>query len=124
MMPEIIFSKPEIHSKGWGKEIWIQNNGLYCGKLLYFNKGASFSMHYHLNKIETFYVLSGSLELEHFDLNNADRKSNILQEGDVIDIPLGTPHKVRALTDAVIIEISTHHEDSDSYRIEKGDSQK
>jgi hypothetical protein len=33
--------------KGWGHElIWVTNDK-YCGKLLKFNKGAKFSMHFH-----------------------------------------------------------------------------
>ena len=123
-MPEITIKQPEKHIKGWGAEHWISNNELYCGKLLEFNEGSSFSMHYHLNKTETFYVLKGSLKLEFFNLETADRKALQIKSGDVIDIPSGTPHKLTALENSVIIEISTHHEDSDSYRIEKGDSQK
>ena len=36
--------------KGWGKEIWLANNNKYCGKILKFNAGSKFSMHYHVDK--------------------------------------------------------------------------
>ena len=39
--------------KGWGEELVIENNELYCGKILRFNGGCKFSMHYHMNKDET-----------------------------------------------------------------------
>ncbi len=39
--------------KGWGYEIWITNNEKYCGKLLCFEEGKKFSMHYHMIKDET-----------------------------------------------------------------------
>ena len=42
--------------KGWGEELIIENNEMYCGKLLIFKKGCRFSMHYHLIKDETWYV--------------------------------------------------------------------
>ena len=45
--------------KGWGEEIIIENNEMYCGKLLKFKKGCKFSMHYHLIKDETWYVNEG-----------------------------------------------------------------
>ena len=32
-------------------------------------------------------------------------------------------HQIKALTDGRIFEVSTHHEDSDSYRVQKGDGQ-
>jgi mannose-6-phosphate isomerase-like protein (cupin superfamily) len=114
----------KVVEKGWGQELWIVNNDKYCGKILKFNAGSKFSMHYHIEKEETFYVLKGHLVLNYFDLANAEIKSEHLYCGDVIDIPQCNPHKLEAIEDSSIIEISTHHEDSDSYRIGKGDSQK
>lgn len=112
------------HPKGWGEEIWIINTEKYCGKLLSFNKGAAFSDHYHINKDETWYVLNGSLELRYYNLTNADRLTQVLKPGDVVHIPPSTPHQLIALEPSVIIEVSTPHEEQDSYRIGKGDSQK
>ena len=42
--------------KGWGEELIIENNELYCGKILQFNAGCKFSMHYHMIKDETWCV--------------------------------------------------------------------
>ena len=47
--------------KVWGKEVWIANCPKYCGKLLYLDEGAVSSMHYHREKQETFYALSGQV---------------------------------------------------------------
>ena len=55
--------KPERHEKGWGYELWIVNNDLYCGKILHFNKGKKCSWHYHKIKQETFYVQKGKLKI-------------------------------------------------------------
>jgi quercetin dioxygenase-like cupin family protein len=118
-----IFTKPKIVNKGWGRERWLCNNEEYCGKLLEFDSGSKFSMHYHIKKRESFYVLKGFLVLTFFNLENADMKSQNLLEGQVIEIPRNVPHQIEAKEDSVIIEISTHHEDSDSYRIGRGDSQ-
>ena len=38
--------------KGWGKEMIITNNELYCGKILMFKKGCKFSINYHLKKMK------------------------------------------------------------------------
>lgn len=43
-------TEAEIVSKGWGREIIFVNNDEYCGKLLCFDKGKKFSMHYHIKK--------------------------------------------------------------------------
>lgn len=111
-------------TKGWGEEVWIVNNNEYCGKLLKFNSGARFSMHYHINKEETFFVSKGKLSLKSINLENAEEFTKEINAGDVVDIPRFAPHQLTALEDSEIIEFSTHHEDSDSYRIAKGDSQK
>ena len=110
---------PERHPKGWGEEVWIANEE-YCCKLLRFDKGAKFSMHYHVEKKETFYVLSGRIMLEWFNTETADRHKLELLSGEAIQIPRNLPHKVIALEPTVIIEASTHHEDSDSYRDQGG----
>lgn len=121
-MSNPIFRKATEIKKGWGKEVVLANFD-YCGKLLCFNEGTLISDHFHLLKSESFYVLKGSLRFFYYDLSNADRYNVVLNEGDIVDIPAGTPHQLSALVDSVIIEVSTHHEDSDSYRIGKGSTQ-
>lgn len=120
----MIITKPEIVNKGWGREIVIDNNDEYCGKILEFRAGTKFSDHYHLIKKETFYVLDGLLNLYYYDLMNGSKRYKQLRPGDVIKINRGEPHQIQAVMDSRIIEVSTHHEDSDSYRIGKGSSQK
>jgi len=99
--------------KIWGKEIWMVNTELYCGKKLIVKKGKRVSLHKHKNKDETFYVDKGKLLMEVGD------DKQVMKKGDVVRIKPGTLHRFTGLDDSVIIEISTHHEDDDSYR-EKG----
>lgn len=101
--------------KEWGHEEWIVNNEKYCGKKLVFHQGYHFSMHCHKIKDETFYVLNGTLYLE-TDLHGTTEK-HILNPGDIVHITPHMYHRLTALTDAAIIEFSTHHEDDDSYRL-------
>lgn len=123
-MKGIQILKPKIHKKGWGEEVWIINTDKYCGKLLKFNAGATFSDHYHIVKDETWYVLEGKLELRYYNLANADRIIKILKPGAVVHISPCSPHQLVALEPSTIIEVSTTHDEADSYRIGKGDSQK
>jgi len=81
-------------------------------------------MHYHILKEETWCVTKGSLKIEFFDLGRAEKKERILGEGDVVHLKPCIPHKLTALEDSSVFEVSTEHFDEDSYRIEKGDSQK
>ena len=124
MSIEPIFSRLEAHPKGWGDELWITNNEKYCGKILRLNKGAAFSMHYHIQKEETWCVTRGKLKLEYFDLEKAEKLERQLEEGDVVHLKPCIPHKLTALEDSSVFEVSTQHFNEDSYRVEKGSSQK
>ena len=110
--------------KGWGEEIIIENNEMYCGKLLKFKKGCKFSMHYHLIKDETWYVNEGKFLYRWIDTEIAETIEQRLKPGDVVRQRVGQPHQLIALTDGVVFEVSTQHFDEDSYRVFRGDSQK
>ncbi|MEA2037357.1 MAG: cupin domain-containing protein [Nanoarchaeota archaeon] len=97
--------------KKWGNEIWIVNKD-YCGKILVLNKGFACSMHCHKNKDETFYILKGKVLLE------TDKTREIMNAGESMLINPNTYHRFIGLEDSKILEFSTHHEDSDSYRKE------
>ena len=120
--------KPEVVegcnvSKGWGEEVIIENNELYCGKILIFKEGCKFSMHYHMNKDETWWVEYGEFIYRWIDTETAEMNEVKLEEGDVVRQRPGQPHQLEAISNGRIFEVSTHHEDSDSYRVIKGDSQ-
>jgi len=111
----------EIVQKGWGKEIIFVNNPEYCGKILCFNKGKKFSMHYHVQKKETWYVAKGRFILNWIEIENGTNYSEYLEVGDVITNERGEPHQLVALEDSEVFEVSTRHYDEDSFRICKGD---
>jgi len=119
--------KPEVCEgckvpKGWGEELIIENNEMYCGKLLIFKKGCKFSMHYHLIKDETWYVNEGEFIYRWIDTELAETIEQKLKVGDVVRQRVGQPHQLIALTDGVVFEVSSQHFDEDSYRVVKGDT--
>ena len=109
--------------KGWGEEIIIENNEMYCGKILKFRHGCKFSMHYHLIKDETWYVDKGKFLYRWIDTDTAEIQEQELKVGDVVRQRVGQPHQLIALTDGTVFEVSTQHFDEDSYRVVKGDTQ-
>jgi len=110
----------EIVPKGWGKEVIFVNNDEYCGKLLCFDKGKKFSMHYHIQKKETWYVSKGKFILIWIETENGITHTEYLNVGDVITNERGEPHQLIALEDSEVFEVSTQHYDNDSFRIWKG----
>ena len=114
------YNFPKIVPKKWGKEIWIWNGFKYCGKKLYLKKGYFSSLHYHKEKDETFHIFKGKLKLEtSFFNDSANLVSSLMEEGDTIRIMPKTIHRFTGLQNTVILEISTHHDEGDSFRIEK-----
>ena len=97
--------------KIWGEEIWIVNEE-YCGKKLVLKRGFRCSLHEHRKKDETFYLIRGKILME-----VGDRKW-IMKPEDSVHISQNVLHRFTGLTNAQIIEFSSHHEDSDSYRKE------
>ena len=120
-----------IVTKGWGYELWIENNELYCGKHLHVLPSKWCSIHYHKNKKETFYVIKGELllhysyciDLKYLTSRDADYEVKVLRPGDSFTLNTGVAHRFTSNTSEAcdFIEISTHHDDADSYRILKGD---
>jgi mannose-6-phosphate isomerase-like protein (cupin superfamily) len=110
-------------TKGWGSEIIWATNDKYCGKLINFNKDAKFSMHFHAEKDETWYVLSGRFIVKWIDTKNAEQHEMILTEGALWrNAPL-LPHQLICLEAGTIIEVSTPDSVEDNYRVLPGDSQ-
>lgn len=114
------FTKPEIHAKLWGRELWVANSPEHCGKILEFNKGCSCSSHFHRLKAESF-IIEGKFSFTYIDTETAQEYRKELNTGDVVHIPRGVPHQMLALEDNCrIIEFSTEHFETDSYRIKPG----
>ena len=114
--------KPKKVEKEWGYELWLANNEKndYCGKILHIEKGYKSSLHYHIDKHETFYILNGILKVTTIDTEMGIIGTvDTLREGETFEIDRYVPHQLEAAETVDIIEISTFHKDSDSYRINR-----
>lgn len=110
--------------KGWGHELIWATNDKYAGKLLKFNKGAKFSMHFHAEKEETWYVLDGEFEVYWIDTQNAKPQHSRLKAGNVWHNKPLVPHQLHCIEEGTIIEVSTPDSVEDNYRVAPGDSQR
>jgi mannose-6-phosphate isomerase-like protein (cupin superfamily) len=108
----------DFRSKYWGSIETIVN-GAYTGKRLCFRKGQHSSLHFHCTKTETYFIHSGRLLIRLRAGRGEDRFFE-LPAGYTLNIPPGLMHQSGALEETVIMEISTHDEDSDSFLVEDG----
>lgn len=110
--------------KGWGNEYIWATNDKYCGKIMKFDQGSKFSMHFHADKDETWYVMSGQFIVRWIDTKTADEHYQLLDIGDVWHNPPLLPHQLECIQAGEVMEVSTPDSVEDNYRVAKGDSQK
>ena len=114
--------EPKFVKKRWGSETWFANNELhdYCGKILDIEAGCNTSMHFHLEKHETFFVLEGTLQVDWVETESGDVKTTLVKSNDCMEMPRGVPHKLIANDENVkLIEASTFHRNADSFSVWK-----
>ena len=115
-IPHLVRIAENFHhvEKVWGDEYWITNDEQYCSKILILNPNHISSLHYHIEKCETFTVLAGVVKVTHND------KVTSYIRGESVLIPSEDEHRFEAVSSpAVILETSTHHDDDDTYRLEE-----
>lgn len=93
--------------KAWGhEEIWALVPGKYCGKRLYVNAGHRLSLQYHARKDETMMLESGEAYLILGETLAQARRVELVA-GQGVHIPPGWVHRLCAVTDTVVLEVST-----------------
>ena len=111
--------------KGWGYELIWATNDKYCGKIMVFEKiGSKFSMHFHKEKDETWFVNNGKFIVRWIDTKDATEHEQELNVGDTWHNPPLLPHQVICLEEGSLVEVSTPDSVEDNYRVKPGDSQK
>ena len=99
---------PKRVEKPWGHELWWARTDRYVGKILHVKRGESLSLQYHNVKDETIMLQSGRLLFETRPTGEEGELRKVeMQPGDVFHITPGTLHRMTALEDCDIVEVST-----------------
>ena len=107
---------PRKVEKPWGWELVWAEADAYVGKLLFVRAGESLSLQYHEVKDESWLVQSGRASLELGEVGG-ELEGFEIAEGDAFRFRPGTVHRVTALEDTLVLEVSTPHLD-DVVRLE------
>jgi mannose-6-phosphate isomerase-like protein (cupin superfamily) len=108
---------PRRVEKPWGHELIWAHADAYVGKVLFVRAGHSLSLQFHNVKDESWYVESGRAELELGEAGQGILSMEVIGAGASFHFPPGTVHRVTALEDTTILEVSTPHLD-DVVRLE------
>ena len=103
--------------KPWGWELIWAETGVYVGKILFVRAGGSLSLQFHRQKDESWYVESGRARLELGDVGQEALDEEVITAGACFRYQPGTVHRLTALEDTTILEVSTPHLD-DVVRLE------
>ncbi|MCM2323984.1 MAG: cupin [Oligoflexia bacterium] len=104
--------------KPWGYELIWARTGDYVGKILHINKGHKLSLQYHRVKEETVLVSSGVMNLVIED-ERGTLQEVLLKAGEAHHIATGRKHRMVAVEDCDVFEVSTPQLD-DVVRLEDG----
>jgi len=91
--------------KPWGYELHWAKTDRYVGKLIHVNKGHALSLQYHNKKDETIFLFAGKLL---YEIQEGEQFVKLeMKSGDRIHVLPPTVHRMTALEDCDIFEVST-----------------
>jgi mannose-6-phosphate isomerase len=93
--------------KPWGHELIWALSELYCGKLIFVKAGCALSLQFHNEKDESWLVQSGKAKLELGEAGQRLLNAEVIGPGAAFRYRPGTVHRVTALEDTTILEVST-----------------
>jgi mannose-6-phosphate isomerase-like protein (cupin superfamily) len=100
------YKLPQKTEKPWGYELLWARTSRYAGKLIFVRKGHRLSFQYHEKKDETIYIHEGEVLIE-IGGSDGRMESIPLQAGQSIWIQPGTRHRLQAVEDTTVFEVST-----------------
>jgi mannose-6-phosphate isomerase-like protein (cupin superfamily) len=99
---------PRKVEKPWGWELIWAETEMYVGKLLFIKEGEALSLQYHEAKDESWLVHEGRARL---DLGGVGDELETMEvaPGAAFRYRPGTVHRLTALEDTLVLEVSTPH---------------
>jgi mannose-6-phosphate isomerase len=99
--------EPRKVEKPWGHELIWAEAEQYVGKVLFVKAGESLSLQFHRQKDESWLVHAGRAKVELGSAGDALLSAEIVGPGAAFRFRPGTVHRVTALEDTTILEVST-----------------
>ena len=99
--------EPTTVEKPWGSELIWARTDAYAGKILFVRAGESLSLQFHNAKDESWYVLEGRAKVELGEAGEGMLEQGVIDAGSAFRLHPGTVHRVTAIEDTRILEVST-----------------
>ena len=105
-LPAVKRAEETLVEKPWGYEVRWAVTDRYLGKILHVRKGEALSLQYHEHKDEWLLVSKGAVDIEIGGLDG-ELETRRMRAGDAVHLPPHTRHRVTAVEDSDIFEVST-----------------
>ena len=99
--------EPRRVEKPWGHELIWAHTHAYVGKVLFVKAGESLSLQFHREKDESWLIQSGRAKLELGSAGDRVLTEEVVAAGASFRLRPGTVHRVTAIEDTTILEVST-----------------
>jgi mannose-6-phosphate isomerase len=99
--------EPRKVEKPWGHELVWAEAEQYVGKVLFVKAGESLSLQFHREKDESWLVHDGRVKIELGSAGDAMLNEEVVSPGACFRFRPGTVHRVTAIEDTTILEVST-----------------
>jgi len=105
--------------KPWGGELVFTRNSKVTVKLLKIEQGQETSLQSHRHRDEDWYVMKGKVRIQYGNSPKERLDTIVLNKGGGITIARGMLHRVTAIDDTLILEVSRgEFDDNDIIRYE------
>ena len=105
-LPAVKRAEETIVEKPWGYEVRWAITERYLGKILHVRQGEALSLQYHEQKDECLLVVRGCIDVE-LGVDGGELKTHRMREGDSVHLEPLTRHRLTAVEDTDIYEVST-----------------
>ncbi len=98
----------KVVPKPWGEERWLAHTDRYAGKILILKKGHRLSLQHHERKHEVQHIDAGRIKYTFGSVDEPGKFEEVIAEaGTTVTLPPGAIHRLEALEDARLFEVST-----------------
>jgi len=105
-LPAVKRAEETIVEKPWGYEVRWAITERYLGKILHVRQGEALSLQYHERKDECLLVVRGCIDVE-LGGSDGELTARRMSAGDTLHLTPGTRHRLTAVEDSDIFEVST-----------------
>jgi mannose-6-phosphate isomerase len=112
------YSDAKVVMKPWGRERWLHEaKGPYGFKIIRIRTEHRTSLQYHQNKRESYFLLEGQAIMHYRETQDGPTLQLPMAAGTLVHVEPGSVHRVEAVNDIVLIEVSTPDDGSDNVRL-------